>query len=112
MIILLFTNGLLFNFNLIQFHFILFLKLLIKGIFGYYGIHLYGIDHHVFVEYRLYSFVIFLHYPFILQFIAALFDALHVCVHYFAIFLAIAVLHLVFPSATVEFQVEIEDVYG
>ena len=101
-VLILFTNGVLYISKLIQLHLILFLKLLIKGIFGYYGINLNRIDHHVFVENRLNSFVIFLHYTFILQFVVALLDALHVCVHYFAIFLAIAVFNLVFPLATVE----------
>jgi hypothetical protein len=37
----------------------------------------------------------------------ALLDALHVGVYYFTVFLAVAVLNLVNPSATVEFQVEV-----
>ena len=42
----------------------------------------------------------------------ALLDALHVGVYYFAVFLAVAVLDFVNPSATVEFQVEVQNENG
>jgi hypothetical protein len=98
--------------ELLQFLLIVIPKGRIKRILSYYCIYINGVNQHIFVKNGLDSFVILFHYAFVLQFFVALLDALHVSVHYFAVLLAVAVLNLVNPAATVEFQVEIEDKNG
>ena len=105
-------NKVLYILKLVQLSRIVLLKRRIKGISCYYCIHVDRIYQHVLVENRLNSFVILFHDAFILEFLVALLDALHVGVDYFTVFLAVAVLYFVDPSAAVELEVEVEDENG